>query len=85
MAQDKMTERNSEQKLAIAVVVILALKMFGVDAGMIKSFFIQAQDVDAQVKASTGYGVSELGLIVIAAVYNWGRVTLKKGREALDV
>lgn len=78
-------ERNSEQKIVIAVIIVLAMKALGLDVETIKSFISQAQDVDAQVKSSTGYGVSELGMIVVAAVYNLGRVTLKKGREALDV
>lgn len=78
-------ERNSEQKIVIAVIAVLAMKALGLDVETVKALLLQAQDVDTQVKSSTGYGVSELGMIVIAAVYNWGRVTLKKGREALDV
>lgn len=85
MAQDKPKERNSEQKIVIAVITVLAMKALGLDVETVKALLLQAQDVDAQVKSSTGYGASELGMIVVAAVYNWGRVTLKKGREALDV
>lgn len=75
-------ERNSEQKIAIAVIAVLAMKVLGLDVETVKSLLSQANDM---LPVGNNVGASELGMIVVAAVYNWGRVTLKKGREALDV
>ena len=77
-------ERNSEHKIVIIVVVVLALKVLGVDAATVMRLIGEAKELDAQVQASTGLNLGELGLVGIAAVYNWGRGRIKQTREAKE-
>ena len=78
-----MTERNSEHKIAIAVLVVLGCKVLGIDAESIRVMLTNAQAIDEQVRVSTGINASELGMVAVAVVYNWGRVVIKKARDIM--
>lgn len=76
-------ERNSEKSIIWAVIIIVGLKVLGIDVKQIIAIISSAQDAAAQVKASTGIGVDELVLGGAAGVYTWCRTRVKETREQL--
>lgn len=78
-------ERNSEKSIVWAVIIIVGLKVLGVDVRQILAVITSAQDAAAQVKATTGIGVDELVLGGAAGIYTWCRTRIKEAREQLSV
>ena len=78
-------ERNSEKNIVWAVIIIVGLKVLGVDAQQIIALITSAQGAAGEIKAATGIGLDELVLGGAAGIYTWCRTRIKETREKISV
>lgn len=78
-----MSERNSERTIIWAVIIIIGLRILGVDVKEILAIVSQANDAAEQVRSATGIRIDELVLGGSAGLYTWCRTRLKEVRETV--